>query len=95
MQGWIINEQSDATRTAHRPGQQPNFYIDMDGRQEPVFEVWIWDDVAKVWYVMTTDESRIEGQGVAFHPAHTEEQLTSLRDQWRAYRLAGGQWPIR
>ena len=91
MDGWIIKPPG-GSRIVQRPGQQPNFYIDM----EPVFEMWIWDGVANLWYVMTTDEKRIGVPGVVpFHPMHTEEQLRALRDQWRTYRLAGGQWPIR
>jgi hypothetical protein len=90
MEGWIINAHGAGSYKLARAGQQPIFYIGI----EPIFEVWFWDGVARLWFVMVADLHRVTEQGaVGFHPLHTREQITALRDQWRAYRAAGGSEP--
>jgi len=70
--------------------RQPIFYVGL----EAVFEVWLWDPVARLWFVMTTDAAAAAEQGaVGFHPLHTRHQLIQMRDQWRAHRAAGGNVP--
>ena len=73
-----------------RPSQQPLFY---DG-QTAVFEVWFFDSVSALWFVLTCDPAAAAKQGaIGFHPAHTEAQVLALRNQWRAYIAGGGRGP--
>lgn len=89
VEGWIINAHGDGSYKLSRD-QQPIFHVGI----EPVFEVWFWDEVARLWFVMVADPVRVAAQGaVGFHPLHTRQQITALRDQWRAYRAAGGGEP--
>jgi hypothetical protein len=90
MYGLIIDAHSTDSLREFRPGQQPIFYAG----GHAVFEIWFWDHVARLWFVMVADPARVAEQGaVGFHPLHTKEQITVLRDQWRQHRARGGHGP--
>jgi hypothetical protein len=81
MQGWILNAANpEHSLLLDRSGQQPIYYSD----NIPVYEVWFWHFELRIWFVMLADPSRVVKQGaVGFHPAHTNEQLQMLIQQWR------------
>ncbi len=90
MEGLIINAHGSGIYRDSRPGQQPVFYCE----GVPVFEIWFWDAISKLWFVMVADLERVAAQGaVGFHPLHTKAQVVAIRDQWRAHRAAGGLEP--
>ena len=98
MQGWIINAYGAGfeSHVAERPMQQPTLQLipPEPGPYIYIFEVWFWDVISQLWFVMCMEPSEMNKRGaVGFHPDTPKEQLRGLRDQWRAYKARYGIGP--